>query len=81
MILAGSITFTAIQEVASTKIRLFGSMVTGLMVLTYRPIEEWAVLMRVDMLAVSFSIAGVYLSTLSGRRLMSLLPVRPTSCR
>ena len=72
MILAGSITFTAIQEVASTKVRLLGSMVTGLMVLTYRPIEEWAVLMRVDMLAVSFSMAGVYLSTLSGRRNITL---------
>ena len=42
------------------------------MVLTYQPLQESAVLMRADMLAIAFSIAGVYLAILAGERTIIL---------
>jgi hypothetical protein len=71
-ILVGGITFTAMQDSASTGARIFGSVVAGLMVFTYRPVQEWAVLMRVDMLAIALSTAGVYLSIVARQRTITL---------
>ena len=72
VVLAGSITFTAMQESASTGARIFGSVLAGLMVLSYQPVEFSAVLMREDMLAIAFSMAGIYLSIVAGQRTITL---------
>jgi hypothetical protein len=71
-ILAGSIAFIAMQESTSTRARMVGSLVAGLMVFTYQPVEEWAVLMRVDMLAFALAMAGVYLSIVARHRTITL---------
>jgi hypothetical protein len=68
--IAGVIVSAAVQGSASTSARIVGAAVAGLMVFTYRPIQEWAPLMRVDMLAISFSMAGVYLAIVAGRKTM-----------
>jgi len=71
-VLAGAIAFTAMQKIVSTNARIVGATVGGLMVLTYQPLQESAVLMRADMLAIAFSIAGVYLAILAGERTIIL---------
>jgi hypothetical protein len=71
-VLAGGISFTAMQDSALTGARIFGSVVAGLMVFTYRPIQEWAVVMRVDMLAIALSMAGVYLGIVARQRTITL---------
>ena len=67
-ILAGGITSTAMREVASTSARIVGAAVAGLMIFTYNPVQDWAVAMRVDMLGIGFSFAGVYLTIVAGQR-------------
>jgi hypothetical protein len=42
------------------------------MVLTYQSVQQWAVMMRVDMLAIAFSMAGVYLTIVAGQKTMTL---------
>ena len=71
-VLTGAIVSTAMREIVSTNARIVGAAVAGLMVLTYHPVQEWAVTMRVDMLAISFSIAGVYLAIVAGQRTIIL---------
>ena len=71
-VLAGSIVFTAMREIGSTSARVAGAVAAGLMVLTYHPIQQWAVAMRVDLLAIAFSIAGVYLAIVAGQRTLIL---------
>jgi hypothetical protein len=70
--LAGGITFAAMQESAPIRARLFGSVVAGLMVFTYRPVREWAGVMRVDMLAIALGTAGVYVSIVAKQRTITL---------
>src|SRR5262249_40632224 len=70
--LAGAIAFTAMRGIVSTKARVVGAILAGLMVFTYQPVQAWAVMMRVDMLAISFSIAGVYLAIIAGQRTIIL---------
>jgi hypothetical protein len=67
-ILAGGITSTAMRETTSTRARIVGAATAGLMIFTYNPVQEWAVAMRVDMLAISFSFTGVYLAIVAGER-------------
>ncbi len=71
-VLAGSIVFTAMREIGSTSARVAGAVTAGLMVLTYHPVQEWAVRMRVDLLATAFSIAGIYLAIVAGQRTLTL---------
>jgi hypothetical protein len=52
-VLVGAIAFTAVQKIRLTSARIIGAAVAGLMVLTYQPVQMWAVLMRVDMLAIA----------------------------
>ena len=65
-ILAGAISSTAMRKIVPTNARIIGATLSSLMVFTYHPVQEWAVTMRVDMLAIAFSIAGVYLAILAG---------------
>jgi hypothetical protein len=67
-VLAGNITFLATQKKFSSKVLIFGSVLTGLSVFSYRPVEESAVWMHVDVLATAFSFAGVYIAIVAGRR-------------
>jgi hypothetical protein len=67
-ILTGCITIAASREDTSISARLVGAVVAGLMVLTYWAVQRWAVLMRVDMLAIAFSTAGVYLAVVSRKK-------------
>src|SRR5258708_19202247 len=67
-VLAGSIVFTAMREIGSTSARVAGAVAAGLMVLTYHPVQQWAVAMRVDLLAIAFSIAGGYLAFVAVQR-------------
>ena len=71
-VLAGAIAFAAMREIASIRARFIGAAVAGLMVLTYYPVQKWAVTMRVDLLATCFSIAGVYLAIVAGQRTIIL---------
>ncbi len=71
-VLAGSIAFTATQQSASTGARILGSVLAALIVFTYRPVAESAVLMHVDVLAITFSFAGVYLAIIAGHRTFTL---------
>ena len=71
-ILAGAISSTAMREIVPTNARVIGATLSSLMVFTYHPVQEWAVTMRVDMLAIAFSIAGVYLAILAGQRTIIL---------
>lgn len=71
-ILAGAISSTAMREIVPTNARVIGATLSSLMVFTYHPVQEWAVTMRVDMLAIAFSIAGVYLAILAGPRTLIL---------
>jgi hypothetical protein len=71
-VLAGAVVSAAMQKTVSPAGRIAGATVGGLMVLTYRPLQAWAVMMRVDMLAIGFSIAGVYLAILAGQRTIIL---------
>ena len=73
-VLAGGIASTAMREIASSDARIVGAMVSGLMLFTYHPVQVWAVMMRVDMLAISFSMAGIYLTILAGQRTIVLCP-------
>jgi len=68
--LAGLIVTTAMRESTSTSARIAGAAVAGLMVFTYGSLQAWATLMRVDMLAICFSIAGVYLAILAGKKII-----------
>jgi len=67
-ILVGGIASTAMREIASKSARIVGAAVAGLMIFTYNPVQDWAVAMRVDMLAIAFSFAGVYLTIVAGQR-------------
>ena len=71
-VLAGAIASTAMREFVSTNARIVGATLAGLMVFTYHPVQEWAVLMRVDMLAISFGMVGVYLAIVAGHRTIIL---------
>src|SRR5215831_2390001 len=48
-ILTGCIASTGVREITSTSARVAGAAVAGLMVLTYYPVQYWAVTMRVDL--------------------------------
>ena len=65
---AGLIASSATRETASAAARMAGAAVAGLSLFTYRPLQVWATVMRVDMLATCFSIAGVYLAIVAGRK-------------
>lgn len=71
-VLAGGITFAATRQSIPSGARAFGAVLAGLIVFAYRPIQESAVWMRVDMLAVAFSFAGVYLVTFAAHRTYNL---------
>ena len=71
-VLAGAIASTAMREIASTNARIVGAALAGLMVFTYRPVQEWAVIMHMDLLAIGFSMAGVYLAIVAGQRTIIL---------
>lgn len=71
-ILVGSIVSTAMRDTASTSARVAGAAMAGLMMFSYYPVQAWAVTMRVDMLAVAFSIAGVYLTIVAAQRTIIL---------
>ena len=71
-VLAGGITFAATRESVPSGARAFGAVLAGLIVFAYRPIQKSAIWMRVDMLAVAFSFAGVYLVTFAAHRTYSL---------
>lgn len=71
-VLAGSIVSTAMREITSISARAVGAGIAGLMVFTYHSVQWWAVTMRVDMLAIAFSIAGVYLTIVAGQRTIVL---------
>ena len=72
-VLVGSITLIAMKKSAATRARIFGSALAGLMVLTYRPVQELAVWMRPDALAIAFSMAGVYVAIIAQQRTNILL--------
>ena len=71
-VLAGSIVSAAMREILPTNARVVGGTISGLMLLTYSPVQDWAVMMRVDMLAVGFTMTGVYLAILAGERTIIL---------
>jgi hypothetical protein len=71
-VLTGGIASTGVREITSTSARVAGAAVAGLMVLTYQPVQFWAVTMRVDLLAIAFSTAGVYLAIVAGQRTIIL---------
>jgi hypothetical protein len=71
-VLVAAIAFTAMRKIGLTSARIIGAAVAGLMVLTYQPVQMWAVLMRVDMLAIALGIAGVYLTIVAGQRTILL---------
>jgi hypothetical protein len=60
--LAGGIVSTSMRETGSIIARIVGATVSGLVVFTYHPVQVWAVMMRVDMLAIGFSMAGIYIT-------------------
>ena len=47
---------------------LIGAVVAGMIVVMFRPFQFWSYVMRVDMLAVSFELLGMYVGLLSLRR-------------
>jgi hypothetical protein len=69
---AGLIASSATRESASAAARMAGAAVAGLMMFTYPPVQTWATLMRVDMLAICFSIAGVYLAIVADKKTIIL---------
>ena len=71
-VLIGNITFAATRENSSTKARILGSILAGLIIFPYRPVEESAVWMHVDVLAIGFSFAGIYMSIVAGYRIFTL---------
>jgi hypothetical protein len=71
-LVAGAIAFTAMRAIVSTTAQIVGASLAGLMVFTYQPVQAWAAMMRVDMLAISFSMAGVYLAIVAGQRTIVL---------
>jgi hypothetical protein len=71
-VLVGGIVSTAMREITSTSACVVGAAVAGLMVLAYHPVQEWAVAMRVDLLATAFSFAGVYLAILARQSTIAL---------
>jgi hypothetical protein len=71
-VLAGAVVNAAMWEILPTSARVIGGAISGLMVLTYHPVQDWAVLMRVDMLAIGSTMAGVYLAILAGQRAVVL---------
>jgi hypothetical protein len=70
--LAGGIVSTSMRETGSIIARIVGATVSGLVVFTYHPVQVWAVMMRVDMLAIGFSMAGIYITIVAGQRLIPL---------
>ena len=67
-LLVGGIVFAAMLEIDSTIARIVGATVASLMVLTYKPVQVWATLMRVDMLAIAFSMGGIYFTIVARRK-------------
>jgi hypothetical protein len=71
-VLVGAIVATAVQGMVSANARILGATVGGLMVFAYHPVQVWAVTMRVDMLAIGFSMAGICIAILAGQRTIIL---------
>jgi len=71
-VLAGTIAAAAVREIVPISARVVGAVISGLMVFTYHPVQEWAVFMRVDMLAIAFNIAGVYLFIIGEQNIVVL---------
>ncbi len=65
---AGLIVFRSLRGEASTAAAAICALIGGLVVLTFWPVLAWAPLMRVDMTAAAFSLAGVYLGIAALRK-------------
>jgi hypothetical protein len=66
--LIAGLVFRSVRATAPWATGLVGAAIGGLTVFTYLPVVEWSPVMRVDMLAVALSFAGVYLAMLATRR-------------
>lgn len=59
---AGAIVFRMLAFEASRRVAAIGAAVAALVIVSNAPVLFWTPLMRVDMLALAFSFAGLYLS-------------------
>ena len=66
--LLGAITFKGTRATAGRTAALEASAVAGLIIFTFAPVVVWAPLMRVDMLAVAFSFAGIWCGLMAAER-------------
>jgi hypothetical protein len=73
-IFVGALIFCSIRPRVSGRIATIAAIFGGATVFTYVPVAFWSPLMRVDMLAVALSFAGVFLAVLGARRSVLLYP-------
>ena len=60
--IAGGVVFRLLASEASRRVAAIGGAVASLVILSNYPVLFWTPLMRVDMLALAFSFAGLYLA-------------------
>ena len=58
---AGLIAWTIVGDDAGKPVRWTAAAISALVTLAYWPVQRWAPLMRVDMIAVLFGLSGIYL--------------------
>jgi len=68
----GAITIRIAREFSSATACTIGAIVASLMLLSFQAVQEWAVLMRVDMVAFAMASAGIYVTIIAGQRLIFL---------
>ncbi len=72
--MCGILVHRAMRHAVGRPARMLGAIVAAFVPLTYHPVTSWSQQMRVDMLGVAFSFAGVTLAVLAARRPALLWP-------